>query len=84
LAQGGYLRLVTGRAWDKLSLRGYGLWLLPVVWPRRQGRGAAPEARTGNITVLGGAYAQINYARHQLKLGRQEYEQPWVNAQTTA
>jgi len=80
-AQGGYLRLVTGRAWDKLSFGGtvYGSYRL--YGPEDKDGALLLKPGQENITVLGKAYAQINYARHQLKLGRQEYELPWVNAQ---
>lgn len=80
-AQGGYLRLVTGRAWDRLSFGGtvYGSYRL--YGPEDKDGALLLQPGQGNITVLGEAYAQINYAKNQLKLGRQEINQPWVNVQ---
>jgi hypothetical protein len=80
-AQGGWLRLVSGRAWDAFFVGAtvYGSYKL---------RG--PEDRDGalllgpgqeNITVLGELYAKLNYAGYWLKLGRQEYDMPFLNRQ---
>jgi hypothetical protein len=80
-AQGGWLGFTTGRAWDVLSFGAtfYGSYKL-----------YGPEIKDGalllmpgqeNLTVLGELYAQVNYARHLLKLGRQEYDLPFLNRQ---
>lgn len=80
-AQGGWLRLVSGRAWNTLSFGAtvygsYGLY--------------GPEEKDGamllgpgqdDITVLGELYARVNFARHEMKLGRQEYNLPFLNKQ---
>ena len=80
-AQGGWLGLKTGRIWDILSfgITVYGSYKF-----------YGPEDKDGalllapgqeNITVLGELYAKFNYARHELKLGRQEYDLPFLNRQ---
>ena len=80
-AQGGYLRLVTGRAADILSFGGtvYGSYRL--YGPEDKDGALLLKPGQENITVVGEAYAQLNYAKQQVRLGRQEYNQPWVNLQ---
>ncbi len=80
-AQGGYLRLVTGRAWDIISFGGtvYGSYRL--YGPEDKDGAKLLKPGQENITVLGELYVKLNYARQEVKLGRQEYNLPWVNVQ---
>ena len=78
-AQGGWLRLVSGRAWDVFFVGAtlYGSYKLD----GNENGGAAGllQPDQENITVLGELYAKFHYAGHWLKLGRQEYDLPFLN-----
>ena len=78
-AQGGWLRLVSGRVWDSFFVGAtlYGSYKLD----GNENGGAAGLLQPGqeNITVLGELYAKFNYAGYWLKLGRQEYDMPFLN-----
>lgn len=78
-AQGGWLRLVSGRVWDTFFVGAtlYGSYKLA----GNENGGAAGLLQPGqeNITVLGELYAKLNYAGYWLKLGRQEYDMPFLN-----
>ena len=78
-AQGGWLRLVSGRLWDTFFVGAtlYGSYKLD----GNENGGAAGLLQPGqeNITVLGELYAKFNYAGYWLKLGRQEYDMPFLN-----
>jgi hypothetical protein len=80
-AQGGWLRLVSGRVWDAFFVGAtlYGSYKLD----GSEDGGAAVLLTPGqeNITVLGELYAKFNYAGYWLKLGRQEYDMPFLNRQ---
>lgn len=78
-AQGGLLRLVSGRVWDTFFVGAtlYGSYKLD----GNENGGAAGllQSSQENITVLGELYAKFNYAGYWLKLGRQEYDMPFLN-----
>jgi hypothetical protein len=78
-AQGGWLRLESGRVRDVFFVGAtlYGSYKLD----GSEEGGAAALLTPGqeNITVLGELYAKLNYAGYWLKLGRQEYDMPFLN-----
>lgn len=80
-AQGGWLRLISGRAWNVLSFGGtvYGSYRL--YGPDDKDGSLLLKPSQENFAVLGELYGQINYARHELKFGRQEYNLPFLNKQ---
>lgn len=80
-AQGGWLRFVSNRAWDILSfgVTGYGSYKL--YGPEEKDGALLLGPGQDDITVLGELYLQADYARHRLKLGRQEYDFPFLNRQ---
>lgn len=80
-AQGGWLGFVSGRAGDVLSfgVTGYGSYKL--YGPEERDGASLLKPGQHDISVLGELYLQADYARHRVKLGRQEYDFPFLNRQ---
>jgi len=80
-AQGGWLGFRTGRISEILSfgMTVYGSYKL--YGPDDKDGALLLAPKQENITVLGELFAKLNYAQHELKLGRQEYNFPFVNRQ---
>jgi hypothetical protein len=80
-AQGGWLRVTSGEAWDFLSFGAtvYGCYRLYGPDDKDGAKMLRPEQK--NITVPGELYAKLHVAGYEAKLGRQEYNLPFVNKQ---
>ena len=82
-AQGGWLRLVSGRVRDAFFVGAtlYGSYRLD--GSEDGGAAALLTPMQENITILGELYAKLDYAGYLLRLGRQEYDMPFLNRQDT-
>jgi hypothetical protein len=80
-AQGGWLRVTSGEAWDFLSFGAtvYGCYRLYGPDDKDGAKMLRPGQK--NITVPGELYAKLNAFGYEAKLGRQEYNMPFVNRQ---
>jgi hypothetical protein len=80
-AQGGWLRINSGEAWDFLSFGAtvYGAYRL--YGPDDKDGARMLRADQKNITVPGELYAKLHAYGYEAKLGRQEYNLPFVNRQ---
>jgi hypothetical protein len=80
-AQGGWLRITTGEAWDFLSFGAtvYGSYRLYGPEDKEGAKMLQPGQK--NITVPGELYAKLRAFGYEAKLGRQEYNMPFVNRQ---
>jgi len=80
-AQGGWLRVVSGRAWDVFSLGATAYGSYGLYTPEEKDGAMLLKPGQEDITVLGELYAQLNAFGHRARLGRQEYNMPFVNRQ---
>jgi hypothetical protein len=80
-AQGGWLRLVSGRVRNVLFFGAtlYGSYKLD--GSDEGGVAALLTPAQENIIVLGELYAKLDYAGYLVRLGRQEYDMPFLNRQ---
>ena len=80
-AQGGWLRLKSGRIRDALLVGAtlYGSYQLD--GSEEGGAAALLTPEQEDITILGELYAKLDYAGYLLRLGRQEYDMPFLNRQ---